>query len=167
MAELRMRIPTTAERICCALMLPQYARWLMARLDENKASLPKWANGCKTAEEYLMTHPDALGEHLPKFQNEAWCKLMECLCDYLLEQTLRYFRVKIERSMKSVGCEVQSIQRMINDGIFDKLPDEFSDSDLLSLKDGQCEAARSLRRRWLKAGLIRMSDKSGWYVKVG
>ena len=167
MASQRMRIPITAERICCALMLAQFARWLVANLDERKGELPKWAGGCTTAEDYLQTHPDALGEHLPKFQTSGWCTMMDCLCDYLHEQVLLYFRSRIERARASEEHVVQSSCRRSNDSIFDQLPQEFTDADLIKSKDGNKEAARSMRRRWLKYGIIRPTEKPGNYIKVG
>ena len=167
MASQRMRIPITAERICCALMLAQYARWLIAQLDERKGELPKWAGGCTTAEDFLQTHPDALAEQLPKFQTSGWCTLMECLCDYLLEQVLLYFRSRLERAFDSDDHVVDRTRRTENDSIFDKLPNTFTDADLIMCKEGNKEAARSLRRRWLKYGIIKATAEQGCYVKVG
>jgi hypothetical protein len=167
MASQRMRIPITAERICCALMLAQYARWLIAQLDERKGELPKWAGGCTTAEDFLQTHPDALAEQLPKFQTSGWCTLMDCLCDYLHEQVLLYFRSRLERARASDEHVVQKNYRTFNDSIFDQLPSTFTDADLIKCKEGNKEAARSLRRRWLKYGIIMTTDKQGCYVKVG
>ena len=165
MASQRMRIPITAERICCALMLAQYARWLVAQLDERKGELPKWAGGCTTAEDYLKAHPNVLGEHLTKFQTAGWCTMMDCLCDYLHEQVLLYFRSRLERARASEDHVVQSSCRRSNDSIYDQLPQEFTDADLIKSKDGNKEAARSMRRRWLKYGMIRMSEAQGRYVK--
>ena len=165
MASQRMRIPITAERICCALMLAQYARWLVAQLDERKGELPKWAGGCTTAEDYLKAHPNVLGEHLTKFQTAGWCTMMDCLCDYLHEQVLLYFRSRLERARASEDHVVQSSCRRSNDSIYDQLPQEFTDADLIKSKDGNKEAARSMRRRWLKHGMIRMSEAQGRYVK--
>ncbi|MBR5716782.1 MAG: hypothetical protein IKX59_09375 [Bacteroidales bacterium] len=164
-AGLRMRIPIIAERICCGLMLAQFARWLMAQLDERKGELPKWAGGCKTAEQYLLTHPDAIPEHLPKFQNVAWYTMMSCLCDYLHEQILFYFRSRITRSRASDDYVEPRSYRTANDSIFDQLPMEFDDSDLIKCKNGNKEAARSLRRRWIKHGLIKLGESQGHYVK--
>jgi len=166
MARERMRIPTTAERICCAMMLPVFARWLMAQLDERKGELPKWAGGCKTAEIFLLTHPDALSEFLPKFQNDAWCKVMECLCDYLHEQILIYFRAKIQKCLTSSESYVTRTRKSTNDSIFDQLPDEFGDAELLNLKQGSKEAARSLRRRWIQDGFIKPTETPGRYIKL-
>ena len=140
MASQRMRIPITAERICCALMLAQYARWLVAQLDERKGELPKWAGGCTTAEDYLKAHPNVLGEHLTKFQTAGWCTMMDCLCDYLHEQVLLYFRSRLERARASEDHVVQSSCRRSNDSIYDQLPQEFTDADLIKSKDGNKEA---------------------------
>ena len=164
-AGMRMRIPIIAERICCGLMLAQFARWLMAQLDERKGELPTWAGGCKTAEEYLPTHPDAVAEHLPKFQTEGWLTMMSCLCDYLHEQVLLYFRSRIERSRASDDNVRPRSYHTTNDSIYDQLPQEFTDADLIKSKDGNKEAARSMRRRWLKYGMIRLSETQGHYVK--
>ncbi len=167
MASLRVRIPTTAVRICCALMLPQLAAWLISQLDECQGELPEWAGGCTTAENYLLTHPDAVAEHLPKFQTKAWCKTMEYLCDYLIEQLIYFFGEKIKQSTAVCSTDVKHVYRTANDTIYDQLPNEFEDVDLLNLKNGQKEAARSLRRRWMDSGLIKMGSEPGRYIKVG
>jgi len=166
MARERMRIPTTAERICCALMLSQYAQWLRSQIDNRKVKYPKWAGGCKTAKEYLEQHPKALSKQLPKFQNDAWCKFMECLCDYLHEQILIYFRAKIQKCLTSSESYVTRTRKSTNDSIFDQLPDEFGDAELLNLKQGSKEAARSLRRRWIQDGFIKPTETPGRYIKL-
>ena len=91
--------------------------------------------------------------------------MMDCLCDYLHEQVLLYFRSRLERARASEDHVVQSSCRRANDSIYDQLPQEFTDADLIKCKDGNKEAARSMRRRWLKYGMIRMSETQSHYVK--
>ena len=57
--------------------------------------------------------------------------MMDCLCDYLHEQVLLYFRSRLERARASEDHVVQSSCRRSNDSIYDQLPQEFTDADLI------------------------------------
>ena len=62
---------------------------------------PTWADGSKSAEEYLKSHPNAVVDHLTKMQDEEMMKLYDTLAEYLTDTQLYYFRSRIEQAYAS------------------------------------------------------------------
>ena len=168
-ARFRIRIPVSTMRLTCSLMLTQMATDLVEQLDYCETALPDWADGCKTAEQYLMAHPDATERLLTGYQNPGWLNFFKICCDYYYGILLKYFRNNAEREMKNNSYKISSNGRInsgSNDTFFDRLPAVFTIADAANIRpDVDYLVVKSMIINWKNSGIIRKVDR-GTYEKV-
>lgn len=167
-ARLRMRIAVSVMRGIAALMLCDYAGWLVREID-NKKVKPDWADGCQTAVEYLHKHPEATVQWVPrKFQKRQLLDAFDLLADHYLDNALYFFRAKIEeatdrQSMMNVGLRAI---RGKNDNVYTHLPHRFTLKQAQQARsDHSYDRTRSMLKNWTKAGLVKNVD-TGTYEKL-
>lgn len=173
LARQRFRIGVTAMRYTCCLMLCAYAEWLLQKLDDRRpgTQLPVWAHNAETAADYLRSHPDAVATQLARFQTDAFMECFEVMADYLMDNTLHFFRQRIERAYQDADYQGGNAQprrrRGVNDSIYDSLPDEFGLDDARRAKgpDSTPNAAKQMVKNWCLNGLC-TSLGCGRYRKV-
>lgn len=167
-AALRIRTCVSSMRYTCCFMLLQFAEYLLRNLDDRKNKpLPQWADGCETAESFLIAHEDATAKMLPRFQSEYMLEVYECFADYFLDNALYYFRERIEKAQGSVTEPSTRTHRGKNDAFFSQLGKDFTLSECVCLRDGNDNAARMMIRNWESQGLIKgIEGKQGLYQKV-
>lgn len=168
-ARFRIRIPVSTMRLTCSLMLTQMATDLVEQLDYCETALPDWADGCKTAEQYLMAHPDATERLLTGYQNPGWLNFFKICCDYYYGILLKYFRNNAEREMKNNSYKISSNGRInsgSNDTFFDRLPAVFTIADAANIRpDVDYLVVKSMIINWKNSGIIRKVDR-GTYEKI-
>ncbi len=175
-ARQRMRVAVNAMRYTCCLMLCAYAEWLFKNLDDRKPSkeAPKWAKGCKSAEQYLTLYPDAPSHDMKRFQTEEYMNAFEVLADYMIETTLHFFRARIEKAYANPSYT--GSKRKIagsNDTIFDSLPRIFVLEQAREAKRRECDnadinidnATKQMLKNWKKQSLIKALG-GGKYEKM-
>lgn len=170
-ARMRLRVPKIAMRITVELMLVELADWLYRNINCKK-NPAAWTDGCKTAEEYLKTHPDAAARLLPRFEKH-YLDTFDVLSDYLISNQLHYFESRIKKaySNSESGTTARSSYRK-NSTIYDRLPDLFDYNDLrMVAQEGQevpptDNALKQMRKNWAKAGLIATEKVDGKYKKI-
>ncbi len=156
-AQLRMRTAVTAMRYTCSLMLCSYAEWLLDNLDRKKGFKCKWTHGCKTAEEFLKAHPDAVEQQLLQFQTEEMLNNFEVLADYIMDNLEFYFKDKIQNAKDSSNYTAgERFHYGKNDNIYNQLSDEFTTADAIRAKGSgaSINSARQMLKNWRKQGLI-------------
>jgi hypothetical protein len=129
---------------------------------------PTWADGAKSAEEYLKSHPNAVVDHLTRMQDEEMMTLYDTLSEYLTDTQLYYFRSRIEQAYASDNYQPGEgrTRRGKNDSVFERLPRKFDLRQAASAK-GHATADSVVRNMiflWCKQGLIR-SVENGQYEK--
>ena len=175
-ARQRMRVAVNAMRYTCCLMLCAYAEWLIKNIDDRKPGkeAPKWAKGCKSAEQYLTLFPDAPSRDMKRFQTEEYLNAFEVLADYMIETTLHFFRARIEKAYANPSYT--GSKRKIagsNDTIFDSLPHIFIVEQAREAKRRECDnadinidnATKQMLKNWKKQSLIK-SLGGGKYEKL-
>ena len=166
-ARTRLRIPVTTMRMVCALTCCKLATMLVEKIDMAKKK-PAWADGARTAEEYLQSHPSAVAEHLARMQDEEMMQLYDTLSEYLTDTQLYYFRSRIEQAYESDNYKVDGrTRRGKNDSVFERLPQKFDLRQAASAKGHATADAviRTMVYQWCKQGLT-MSIGNGLYRKV-
>lgn len=168
MAALRFRICVAAARFTTAMLLCKYADKLIAQLDNHgNKSLPSWADGCATAEEYLKKHPEALQKHINQLLTADMLNAYDAMADYLLDTSLYYCRTHMEDdSYNSAHSEGQRHRRGLNDGIFNQLKEVFTTEDAAEFKDGTPNAVRQMLKNWEQNGYIEPQDDGTWKKQV-
>ena len=165
-ARTRLRIPVTTMRMVCALTCCRLAARLVEKIDLAKRK-PAWADGAKTAEEYLKSHPTATADHLAKMQDEEMMQMYDTLAEYLTDTQLYYFRSRIEQAYESDNYKVDGrTRRGKNDSVFERLPRKF-DLRMAASAKGHATAdglIRNMIHVWCKQGLVR-NVGSGQYEK--
>ena len=168
-ANLRKRVAVTAMRYVCCLMLCAYAEMLLRCLDDRgKEALPDWADGASTAEEYLNTHADAIGQQLRALQTSEWLETYDVLADYLLDSLLYFYRDRIEQAYADPCHTVsQRLHAGSNDTVYDKLPHEFSVEQARQAKGASAtdNQVRQMLKNWKSRRLIE-SAEHGRYRKL-
>ena len=166
-AQLRMRAAVTAMRYTCSLMLCSYAEWLLDNLEHHRGVKAKWTHGCKTAEEFLKAHPNAVEQQLPQFQTEEMLNNYEVLADYILDNLEFYFKEKIQNAKESSNYTSGERERYgRNDDIYSRLPDEFTIDDARRVKpEASSNSIRQMMKNWKKQGLVIMIS-AGRYKKA-
>ncbi len=166
-ARTRLRIPVTTMRMVCALTCCKLATWLVEKIDMAKKK-PTWADGARTAEEYLKSHPNAVANHLTRMQDEEMMTLYDTLSEYLTDTQLYYFRSRIEQAYESDNYKVDGrTRRGKNDSVFERLPKKFDLRQAASAKGHATADAviRNMIHQWCKQGLIR-NIGNGLYEKL-
>ena len=166
-ARTRLRIPVTTMRMVCAFTCCKLATMLVEKIDTAKKK-PAWADGARTAEEYLQSHPSAVAEHLAKMQDEEMMALYDTLSEYLTDTQLYYFRTRIEQAYESDNYKVDGrTRRGKNDSVFERLPQKFDLRQAASAKGHATADAviRTMVYQWCKQGLIR-NVGNGLYEKL-
>lgn len=163
-ARLRMRVAVCAMRIVCCMMLCGLAEWLLLQFEMRKSGkpLPKWGDGANTAEQYLATHPDATQRLLTKhFEKPEYLDCYNIVADYLMENTLYYFRHKIQRAYDNGDKPIANRRRQgKNDTVFSRLAQEFTIEDLRrekSVEKGSPateDEVKQMVKNWKHQGLI-------------
>lgn len=179
MARLRIRTCVSAMRYTCCFMLCSFAEWLLKNIDDRgNKPLPNWADNCTTAEEYLRLHPKAAEEHMMRFQTISMQDLFRTLADYFLDNSLYYFRTRIEKlkTESAYALEKRTVHRGANDDLFESLQKQFTQEECVILRNGNENAARCMIRSWEHRHMIRelkggerpknASRKSKYYVKL-
>ena len=166
-ARTRLRIPVTTMRMVCALTACRLAQMLVEKIDRAKRK-PSWADGARTAEEYLQSHPTAVAEHLANMQDEEMMQLYDTLAEYLTDTQLYYFRTRIEQAYASDNYQPSEgrTRRGKNDTVFERLPKKF-DLRTAAMAKGHATAdavIRSMIFLWCKQGLVR-NIGNGQYEK--
>ena len=166
-ARTRLRIPVTTMRMVCAFTCCRLASMLVEKIDKAKKK-PSWADGAKSAEEYLKSHPNGVANHLTKMQDEEMMALYDTLSEYLTDTQLYYFRSRIEQAYESDNYKVDGrTRRGKNDSVFERLPQKF-DLRQAALAKGHATAdavIRTMVYQWCKQGLIR-NVGNGLYEKL-
>ena len=166
-ARTRLRIPVTTMRMVCALTCCKLATWLVEKIDMAKKK-PTWADGAKSAEEYLKSHPNAVVDHLTRMQDEEMMTLYDTLSEYLTDTQLYYFRSRIEQAYESDNYKTDGrTRRGKNDSVFERLPRKFDLRQAASAKGHATADAviRTMVYQWCKQGLIR-NVGNGLYEKL-
>jgi ABC-type dipeptide/oligopeptide/nickel transport system ATPase subunit len=166
-ARTRLRIPVTTMRMVCALTCCKLAAWLVEKIDMAKKK-PTWADGAKSAEEYLKSHPNAVVDHLTRMQDEEMMTLYDTLSEYLTDTQLYYFRSRIEQAYESDNYKTEGrTRRGKNDSVFERLPQKFDLRQAASAKGHATADAviRTMVYQWCKQGLIR-NVGNGLYEKL-
>lgn len=165
-ARTRLRIPVTTMRMVVAFACCKLAAMLVEKIDRAKKK-PAWADGAKSAEEYLKSHPDATADHLTKMQDEEMMALYDTFAEYLTDTQLHYFRSRIEQAYESDNYKTDGhTRRGKNDSVFERLPRKFDLRQAASAK-GHATAdgvIRAMVHLWCKQGLVRHMN-SGEYEK--
>ena len=171
-ADQRKRTPISTMRIVFCIMLCAYAEWLIKKLDRHgRRPLPKWADGCETAEQFLITHPDAIVKQIKAFDTETYHNMFDVIANYLVENTLHFFRKRIENAYDSEDYTgTQRQQHGSNDTVFDQLPQEFTLDQAFSAKkasysEATSETAKQMVRHWREQGLIENIDRGRYRKK--
>ncbi len=169
-ARMRMRVPVIAMRITCEMMLTELASWLYEQLDD-APTLPEWADGCTTAEQYLCTHEDAAAKWLPQFE-EMYLDTFTVIADYLMDNLYHFFGERIRKAYESPDYVTTERKREgKNDNVFDHLPNDFTYQDIHQTTctcKGEAPTSNALRqmvKNWKKAGLIEKLD-NGMFHKL-
>jgi hypothetical protein len=146
---------------CCKL-----AATLVEKIDKAKKK-PAWADGAKSAEEYLKSHPNGVANHLTKMQDEEMMTLYDTLSEYLTDTQLYYFRSRIEQAYESDNYKTEGrTRRGKNDSVFERLPQKFDLRQAAAAK-GHATADGLIRNMvyvWCKQGLVRNTG-NGEYEK--
>ena len=161
-AQLRMRTAVTAMRYTCCLMLCSYAEWLLENLDHKRGFKFKWTHGCKTAEEFLKAHPNAVEQQLPQFQTEEMLDNFEVIADYIMDNLEFYFKEKIQNAKESSNYMIgERIRLGKNDNIYNQLPEDFTSSDASRARGpgASANSVRQMLKNWRKQGLIIQTGK--------
>lgn len=118
LARQRMRGCVNAQRITCALWLPRIAEILIRKY------------GMNGAETRLKQNPHLWEDILKKQQNADMLQLFDTIADYLLDNTLYFFRDRIEQVYESKNYKgnINSVRshKGKNDSIFSRLSSEFT-----------------------------------------
>lgn len=160
-ARLRFRSGPTAMRFTAGYILCAYAEWLIKKIDHpgRGGKRAAWTDGCQTAEEFLDKHPELIPEQILQFQTPEMLDLFEILAEYFLDNTLYYFREKIENAQKRAmeGMQLINNRRLSsNDSLFGKLALEFSYEDAKFVKgtNATSNEVKQMIKNWKKSGLI-------------
>jgi len=168
-ARFRIRIVVSTMRLTCSMMLLQYVSNLVQQLDYCEGELPEWADGCKTAEQYLLAHPGIAERVLNDNLTPGWINFFNLCCDYYYNILLKYFRDSAESEMKNSHYKSSSNGRVIvggNDSFFDKLNKVFTLADAANLRpDDNYDTVKSMVRNWKKYGWVKKVDRST-YEKI-
>lgn len=165
-ARTRLRIPVTTMRMVVAFACCKLAATLVEKIDKAKKK-PAWADGAKSAEEYLKSHQSAVANHLTKMQDEEMMALYDTLSEYLTDTQLYYFRSRIEQAYESDNYKTDGrTRRGKNDSVFERLPQKFDLRQAAAAK-GHATADGLIRNMvyvWCKQGLVRNTG-NGEYEK--
>lgn len=159
--DLRKRIPLTAMRIVCCLLLVEYAEYLLRSIDHSSdAERPEWAGGCASAVEFLERNPKAVEEHISEFCTEDYHKLYDLIATYLLDNLLFFFRDRVvaSKNKSKNGVSTHRASSKKYDYVFNALPTEFTLNDAMkasALDDSgkNRDIIKSQIRYWIKDGL--------------
>ena len=143
-------------------MLCSYAEWLLENLDHKRGFKFKWTHGCKTAEEFLKAHPNAVEQQLPQFQTEEMLDNFEVIADYIMDNLEFYFKEKIQNAKESSNYMIgERIRLGKNDNIYNQLPEDFTSSDASRARGpgASANSVRQMLKNWRKQGLIIQTGK--------
>lgn len=153
LARSRMRTHVTAYRMTVALLLVSAAEKLLD------------THGFAGAQALLQSSPEAWIPHVQNMQKEAQKEMYTTIADSLINESLRYFRARIEAAYRSKNYAAPEVGRRINtnDAVFDALPRTFSFNEMLAaMEQGKSEsvsrnAVSAQLRRWKSAQKITKS----------
>lgn len=163
LAKLRMRNCVNAQRITVALTLPRIAEILIDKY------------GMSGAELRLQQDPMLWINMLESLQTPDMMKLFDMMNNYLLDNTLHYFRSRLEKAFMEDSLQLEPANRARkgrNDTIYLTLHDEFTFQDAKQLKLIEVgnipsidNMVQQMLKNWTIQGLIRNKVK-GKYTKV-
>lgn len=153
LARSRMRTHVTAYRMTVALLLVSAAEKLLD------------THGFAGAQALLQSSPEAWIPLVQNMQKEAQKEMYTTIADSLINESLRYFRARIEAAYRSKNYAAPEVGRRINtnDAVFDALPRTFSFNEVLAaMEQGKSEsvsrnAVSAQLRRWKSAQKITKS----------
>ena len=153
LARARMRTHVTAYRMTVALLLASAAEKLLD------------THGFAGAQMLLQSSPEAWIPLAENMQKEAQKEMYTTIADSLINESLRYFRARIEAAYRSKNYAAHEVGRRINtnDAVFDALPRTFSFNEVLAaMEQGKSEsvsrnAVSAQLRRWKSAKKITKS----------
>ena len=153
LARSRMRTHVTAYRMTVALLLVSAAEKLLD------------THGFAGAQALLQSSPEAWIPLVQNMQKEAQKEMYTTIADSLINESLRYFRARIETAYRSKNYAAPEVGRRINtnDAVFDALPRTFSFNEVLAaMEQGKSEsvsrnAVSAQLRRWKSAQKITKS----------
>ena len=153
LARARMRTHVTAYRMTVALLLASAAEKLLD------------THGFAGAQALLQSSPEAWIPLVENMQKEAQKEMYTTIADSLINESLRYFRARIEAAYRSKNYAAHEVGRRINtnDAVFDALPRTFSFNEVLAaMEQGKSEsvsrnAVSAQLRRWKSAQKITKS----------
>ncbi|MBR5482301.1 MAG: DUF3987 domain-containing protein [Bacteroidaceae bacterium] len=153
LARSRMRTHVTAYRMTVALLLVSAAEKLLD------------THGFAGAQALLQSSPEAWIPLMQNMQKEAQKEMYTTIADSLINESLRYFRARIEAAYRSKNYAAHEVGRRINtnDAVLDALPRTFSFNEVLAaMEQGKSEsvsrnAVSAQLRRWKSAQKITKS----------
>ena len=159
-ARQRMRVCVTAQRMTCCLMLCLVAERLIRE------------HGCAGAEQRLKGNPSLTQTMMEKAQTSKLMGVYDVLADSLLENSLYYFRDRIEKAFDSSDYGGSGrCYSTINGTIYDRLETTFTREQLsqqvLLVKGGKAtrNSIYQMLKNWRKQGLVENTD-DGKYRKL-
>ena len=162
-ARQRFRVCVTAQRMVCCLMLCKVCEGLIQK------------HGLNGAEAHLKEHPHLWKEMLLKAQTPQLLEAYDVIADSLLENTLYFFRDRIENAFNSrdyVGhLTGERMKRGKNDSIFERLDVQFSFEQAMqhsvAVKGAGVNhnTVRQMLKNWRKQGLV-VPEGDGKYRKM-
>ena len=148
-ARLRMRSCVNAQVMMACLLVVKAAEKLIK------------THGQEKAEEVLKADPEGWLKLLPRMLTTEFLGLFDVLADYLLEQSLMYFRKSLERGLESNDITIsgERLRHGKNDLVLSRLPQVFNQEQLWAIA---AEVKGSVKKNtisqmiknWKKQGLI-------------
>lgn len=164
MAAERKRTCVTTQRMVCCLILDKVADKLIRE------------HGFTKAEQMLTEDKDLWKRMALEMQTEDMLKMFDIIADYLLENSLYYFRKKLESDTTSqyfsapkVALNSSRTRRSKNDTIFESLGVDFTYEEALAIsrdKHGKTEnAVQQMLKNWRNQNLVETAGV-GKYHKI-
>lgn len=155
LARARMRTHVTAYRMTVAILLISSAEKLLA------------THGFNGAQALLQKDAEAWIPLAQNMQKEAQKEMLTTIADSLLNESLRYFRARIEAAYRSKNYATPAVGRRLNtnDKIYDTLPQQFTfEMAFESLQRHKEEiisrnAVSAQLKRWKSLGRVKRTAK--------
>lgn len=155
LARARMRTHVTAYRMTVALLLVSAAEKLLD------------THGFAGAQALLQSSPEAWIPLAENMQKEAQKEMYTTIADSLINESLRYFRARIEAAYRSKNYATPAVGRRLNtnDKIYDTLPQQFTfEMAFESLQRHKEEiisrnAVSAQLKRWKSLGRVKRTAK--------
>jgi len=161
MARQRMRICVTAQRMTCCLMLVSVCAKLIKE------------HGVNGAEKRLKADMYLWQQMMEKQQTQAFMDMFGLIADSLIDTAMYFFRDRIEdafsartyASNKQIGGRMRKGR---NDSIYERLPQEFSFAEALSLSiavkgvNVTQNTVHQMLKNWMKQGLVEAIENGNY-----